>query len=999
MLKTKCPWTAALLVALPLSACDCGDSGLINAKANLVYEPDAIDFGKVPVNDQRIKSITFTNKGQVTLKIERFELVSETNEILFATPAPTQLVAEQRLDFNFAYEPKDVGIDTARLVIKADDQEAERTIEIQGEGVASGVGVTHEGPACGETAGSLSFGQVGPGQTVSKTITVRAAGTAPMTVLSAVLMPGTSAEFDIDDLPEPRVLQPGETLTLAARYTPSDGGADTGAFVITTDVPDQGTTTIQVCGESVAPAVCATPYPLNLGSVAQGGSASGVLNIESCGLLPLDISAIGLANDAVHTTAAGYAITTAPAVPRTLQPGESIQLPIDYTAGALGLADGWVRVDSNALNNTTAYFPVTARVAQPCDLLLVPTALSYTGVAVGATQQKQVLLANNGASNCTVSRLEISNGAAMFTLVTPNAPVTVPAGNSVTVVVEYSPSAAGVTDMGTLDVEESGVTRQVSLTGTPLPEDGCILDVSPQILNFGVVAPGQVRSIGLTLTNVTDEFCTLRGVSLGAGTDPAFVETSPSFGIILPNRSKTISVTYTPTVPGAATGTLVIETSDVVTGTFNVPLFASSAASNICVDPRVLAFGPTQVLATMTFNISACGGNPVQVTGLDWTLPDTEFSVAPAQALPFTLLPGQNRVVTVQYQPTDAQGDTGELMVRSDDLANPAIPVSVTGGPEVVPAEAGRFLYYWQIPNPISGGDIMRLPLQGVTTPSAWWGPRTGKACSGCHAVSPDGRYVAIIEASAFRIVDTTTDIALALPNGSGNPQFLSWNPDVNTNPPYQYVYDVATDLSVASLFQGVLYEVAGASDPAMAEMMPSWGSDGKIAYVRGMTAPNNNGGGSFGLAGPCDIMTIPVAGGTPTPLAGASNPTPGMGGAYYYPSYSPNGRWIAFTYSAQASSTIAAEDAVIRLARSDNSGQVMMLPSANNAPGNGATSYPTWSVNGAFLSFSSNRSGGQGDWDIYIAPVDPMTGVDGPATNVSTANSAAFEHAAIWSP
>jgi Tol biopolymer transport system component len=258
---------------------------------------------------------------------------------------------------------------------------------------------------------------------------------------------------------------------------------------------------------------------------------------------------------------------------------------------------------------------------------------------------------------------------------------------------------------------------------------------------------------------------------------------------------------------------------------------------------------------------------------------------------------------------------------------------------------------------------------------------------------------VAIIEASAFRIVDTTTDIALALPNGSGNPQFLSWNPDVNTNPPYQYVYDVATDLSVASLFQGVLYEVAGANDPAMAEMMPSWGSDGKIAYVRGMTTMNNNGGGSFGLAGPCDVMTIPVAGGTPTPLAGASNPTPGMGGAYYYPAYSPNGRWIAFTYSAQASSTIAAEDAVIRLARSDNSGTVMMLSNANNAPGNGATSYPTWSVNGAFLSFSSNRSGGQGDWDIYIAPVDPMTGVDGPATNVSAANSAAFEHAAIWSP
>jgi Tol biopolymer transport system component len=338
-------------------------------------------------------------------------------------------------------------------------------------------------------------------------------------------------------------------------------------------------------------------------------------------------------------------------------------------------------------------------------------------------------------------------------------------------------------------------------------------------------------------------------------------------------------------------------------------------------------------------------------------------------------------------------GDTAVVTVRSDDLAEPAIDVTCTGGPEIVPPGAGRYLYYWQIPNIFTGGDIVQLPLQGMAVAQPFWGPRTGKTCTGCHNVSPDGRYIAVVE-TAFRVIDTQSNISLALPNSNMNIAFLSWRPDVNTNPPYQYVWDDTQDLHLAALFDGDLGTLPGADDPGWYEQMPSWGPNGTIAYARStMVATNSDGNPSWGLAGQADIVVIPETGGTPTNVPGAS----GNGVANYYPRFSPNGTFIAFTESASAVTTIAATDAQIRMVRSDFVGGPFTMSMVNG--NNGASSFPTWSVDGSFLSFSSNRTGGAGDWDIYIAPVDTNTGVDGAALNVSEANTPAFEHSAQWSP
>jgi len=289
------------------------------------------------------------------------------------------------------------------------------------------------------------------------------------------------------------------------------------------------------------------------------------------------------------------------------------------------------------------------------------------------------------------------------------------------------------------------------------------------------------------------------------------------------------------------------------------------------------------------------------------------------------------------------------------------------------------------------------MPLQGNLQKEAYWGPKTGKECAGCHNLSPDGRYLAMSLMSTssmgalpgLTIVDTRTEQVALGATPIDDATYMSWNPNVNTTPPYQYVYSQSGDLHVASLYAGYIGVLQGASDPNYDETMPSWGPGGQIAYVR--ASSSNNGG--FGFGGATDIMLIDETGGQAQGLAGASQ----NGAANYYPTFSPNGLWIAYTFSATAETTISALDAELKLVSTDNLGQVLNLSQANSA--SGASSYPTWAKDGSHLSFSSNRNGGLGSWDLYLAPIDPITGVDGAAVNIREANSANFEHAAQWSP
>ena len=222
------------------------------------------------------------------------------------------------------------------------------------------------------------------------------------------------------------------------------------------------------------------------------------------------------------------------------------------------------------------------------DIGVEPTTLSFGSVQVGQTKDLEVTISSKGTGNLTLSGIEISGTSDRFSVdVTGGANpcnssnVILAAGNSCTVVVTFSPTNL-VSQTGSLDITSNDpdtTTTQVPLSGTGVSIPAPDIAVAPVTKNFGQVLAGQAASQIFTIsnngsTNLTITDMSISGNSAGmfsvepAGTNSC-VSLTPT---ITPTSSCTVAVIYAPTIFGAHSAFLDIDSNDPDFATFQVNL-------------------------------------------------------------------------------------------------------------------------------------------------------------------------------------------------------------------------------------------------------------------------------------------------------------------------------------------------------------------------------------------------------------------------------------------
>ncbi len=182
----------------------------------------------------------------------------------------------------------------------------------------------------------------------------------------------------------------------------------------------------------------------------------------------------------------------------------------------------------------------------------------------------------------------------------------------------------------------------------PMNTCGGPVTLSNTNLNFGNVAVGvQSPPIVVTVTNNQAVALNITGISTGGG---VFTQTNTCQQPVASGGNCTISVYFTPTQTGTATGTL-----QVADNASNSPQTASltgiGAAASISVSPGNLAFG-NQVLNTSSASqtITATNSGPINLTvnSIAASGGYTQTNTCTGG----TLTPGQNCKVTVTFTPT-----------------------------------------------------------------------------------------------------------------------------------------------------------------------------------------------------------------------------------------------------------------------------------------------------------------------------------------------------------
>jgi hypothetical protein len=677
---------------MTIAGCDCGEE-LIVTDARLAVTPLAVDFGNVVVGGLRVRSVELSNTGAVPLSLTKSELVSDAQEFAFVSQLPEMIAPQQKVEVNIAFEPRDVGAEVGTITFAANDGKDPITVTLNGVGVESGVGIELEGERCGTDENSLSFGNLTPGTSASRTITVTSQGGTTLTVLSAIVEAGSTGEWTIDGSALPQALEPGASLQLVATYTPVDGGADQGAFVITTDATANSTIRITACGAGVAPALCGRPVPLDLGSVGAGQTISGLLTLESCGLEPLNLTALQLANDANHPLHPAFSFTSSAALPATLAPGETVAVNVSFTGQApLGAASAWIQASSNAHNQPQSFFRIDARTAAPCALYVAPTDLSFRNVAIGASGQHTALLGNSGEIDCEISSVVVNTTVGMgneFALASALLlPFTLRAGDAQLIDVAYSPQDANMHEGTLVATDASGTTVTVSLFGNPPEATGCAIEAQPTAVNFGITPVGVAARLGVTIVNVGDDPCRITGAVLVNG-EPAFAVNMGLLPIAFPGFGGVdLEVVYTPTMPSASTDVIQVDAMPLGMGTGGGTIFVGvtgqAAEARICATPASVDFGVVTQgsSATRSVVISSCGAAPLNLRGVVLSSgTGGPFSIANRPVTPDTLASGDVAMpdLSVVYAPMDPGPHFGEVEVLSSDRTQPALRIPLTG--------------------------------------------------------------------------------------------------------------------------------------------------------------------------------------------------------------------------------------------------------------------------------------------------------------------------------
>lgn len=240
----------------------------------------------------------------------------------------------------------------------------------------------------------------------------------------------------------------------------------------------------------------------------------------------------------------------------SVPPNSSCTLNFTFTPTASGAASSTVTVTDSAPSSPQQIALSGTGTAPAASLS--PSALTFSGQAVGTTSPAQtVTLSNTGSASLTITSIVLSGGGASSFAQSNNCGSSLAAGSSCSINVTFDPTRSGVL-LGQLTVTDSATpaTQKTSLTGTG---DQAAATLSPTSLTFPSTAVGsKSASQTITLTNTGTATLDITSIALG-GTDPGdFTEKSHCGATLAVNASCAITVTFDPTKSGHRVATITV---------------------------------------------------------------------------------------------------------------------------------------------------------------------------------------------------------------------------------------------------------------------------------------------------------------------------------------------------------------------------------------------------------------------------------------------------------
>ena len=529
-----------------------------------------------------------------------------------------------------------------------------QTINLTGVGVA---------PIVSLSPSSLTFtgtsaGVTTPAQAVVLTNTGSAALTGPggASLASNITITGVNAsEFAVSNTC-PASLADGANCAISVTFTPSATGTQLAAVSIADNAPGSPQT-VGLTG--LAPAVTVSPTSLTFTSTSVGATSAALpVTLTNSGSAPLLISSIAASGDFVATNNCGASVAAN---------GGSCTINVTFAPTATGNRYGTLTLTDSA-SNSPQTVPLAGTGAAAPTVSLAPTSLSFADQPVNTTSNgESVILTNSGGASLTITSITVAGlNSSDFAVSQNTCPATLAAGANCAFAVTFTPTAAGAR-LASVTLLDSASNSPQSV---PLSGNGILLPsvtLSPTSLTFGSEPVGTTSApLPVTLTNSGGAALNISSVTT---IGDFAVSSNPCGASLAAGQFCIISVTFTPTAPGARSGSLII-TDNAANSPQAVALAGgATAAPAVTLSPTSLTFpsesaGVTSPAQTVT--LSNTGTASLTITSIAITGPFAENTTCGT-----TLPTSASCTINITFTPTVVGTSTGTLTITDNAPGSP----------------------------------------------------------------------------------------------------------------------------------------------------------------------------------------------------------------------------------------------------------------------------------------------------------------------------------------
>ncbi|MCE9578837.1 MAG: choice-of-anchor D domain-containing protein, partial [Deltaproteobacteria bacterium] len=657
------------------------------------------DYGNVHIGTPSVfNSMVLQNSGGATLTYAIAKSGTNPGDFILGTPvcAPGpctagSLAPSQTATYAITFTPSAQNARAATFTITSNDPDAaDASIAFTVNGTGTQATLAPN-PA---NASTLAFGGVPVGMTsAGQTVTIDNSGNEDLTITSANL---SSAEFILTaGSTGSQTLTPtGTPLSWTIACKPSSRGAKSGTFTVLNSSTNQPTYTLSLTCSGQGGNLTVSPGSIDFGGVRVGTMQSRTFTLSNTGELPVSSIVAVVAPNNV-----GYSVTN---VPTTLAANTSQTVTVTFApaSGSDGgpatvtMTSNWNTVVEN-LNGDGQPFGIDVScngcAGNPLtrDFGTVRWDQTSAGVLFHIT--------NTGESPVTVQSVVLVSSANFTMTGAPTMATTLAAAGDIPVTITAVPNDTMLGNFSTklqvlTDLPPPNQLIEVNLT---------VMSVSPALM----VSPGMTVDFGgvdidanqpvtktITLGNIGDGDMDIVGAPALSG---VFTSAPVTAGTIAKTGSRTVDVTYTPTVEKTAgapdTNTLVVTIDGLISSGNPQPSAVQIQVVGHGTDRHVqLMTSPLEFPETFrnpgdqapieTVDIANTGEATLHMSAVMLT-GDAQFTLLDTAPVP--VAGGDVAHFRVQFSPTTDSGDfTATLGISHDDnnAATPNMSVATLHG-------------------------------------------------------------------------------------------------------------------------------------------------------------------------------------------------------------------------------------------------------------------------------------------------------------------------------